>query len=293
MNVLLTGGSGFIGKNITESFLAEKYNILPPPHSKLDLLEQDSVDEYFDKNRIDLIIHCACKPGHRNAKNTEDVFYCNTKMFDNLLNNRTKWKKMIMLGSGAVYDCRNYQPKMSEEYCGKNIPVDEHGLSRYTIAKQAEAFDNIYELRLFGVFGKYEDWHIRFISNAICKTLFDLPITIKQNRKFDYIYIDDLMSILDYFIQNNPKNKVFNVTPDCSIELLELAGIVNKIAGKNLPVKISQSGLGLEYSGENTLLKKEIKDLTLTPVNQAIGELFQWYASQKKKINAELLMVDK
>jgi len=179
MKILLTGGSGFIGKNISESFLAEKYQILAPSHSELDLLEQDSVREYFDKNKIDVIIHSACKPGHRNAKDPTGIFYSNTRMFYNLLSQKNKWQKMIMLGSGAVYGCRHYKPKMSEEYCGKNIPTDEHGFSRYVMAKQAETYENIYELRLFGVFGKYEDWQIRFISNAICKTLYDLPITIR------------------------------------------------------------------------------------------------------------------
>ncbi len=293
MKILLTGGSGFIGKNIQESFLAEKYQILAPSHPELDLSDQNCVNEYFDKNKIDIIIHAACKPGHRNAKDPSNIFYANTRMFYNLLNQKDKWQKMIMLGSGAVYNCLHYQPKMTEEYFGKHIPQDEHGFSRYVIAKQAEAFDNIYELRLFGVFGKYEDWQIRFISNAICKALFGLPITIKQNRKFDYIYVDDLMPILDYFIQNNPKNKVFNVTPDNSIELVSLAEIVKEISGKNLPVKISQIGLGIEYSGDNTKIKNEIKALNYTPISEAVEQLYKWYVYQRDKINLENLLVDK
>ena len=293
MKILLTGGSGFIGKNISESFLAEKYQILAPSHSELDLLEQDSVREYFDKNKIDVIIHSACKPGHRNAKDPTGIFYSNTRMFYNLLSQKNKWQKMIMLGSGAVYGCRHYKPKMSEEYCGKNIPTDEHGFSRYVMAKQAETYENIYELRLFGVFGKYEDWQIRFISNAICKTLYDLPITIKQNRKFDYVYVDDLMPILDYFIENDTDGKVFNVTPDCSTELARLAEIVNQISGKNLPIEIQLGGLGDEYSGENTLLKSEIKNMTFAPHRKTIEELYKWYALRKKDIDKTALLVDK
>ena len=53
------------------------------------------------------------------------------------------------------------------------------------------------ELRLFGVFGRHEDYAIRFISNAICKTLFDLPITLRQNRTFSYLYVDDLGPIVE------------------------------------------------------------------------------------------------
>ena len=101
--------------------------------------------------------------------------------------------------------------------------TDEHGFFRYVSAKYIETTSNVTELRIFSIFGKYEDYAIRFISNAICKTLFDLPITIKQNRLFDYLYVDDFVPILDFFIQNKPRYKAYNVTPDHAIELLTLA----------------------------------------------------------------------
>lgn len=47
--ILLTGGSGFIGRNLRESFLASKYDISAPAHSELDLLDTQSTDEFFKK----------------------------------------------------------------------------------------------------------------------------------------------------------------------------------------------------------------------------------------------------
>jgi len=52
LNVLLTGGSGFIGRNILESFLAEKYNIVAPRHAELDLIDDDAVKHFFEKNKL-------------------------------------------------------------------------------------------------------------------------------------------------------------------------------------------------------------------------------------------------
>ena len=43
--ILLTGGSGFIGRNILESNLAEKYEIIAPRHCELDLLD----DKYISR----------------------------------------------------------------------------------------------------------------------------------------------------------------------------------------------------------------------------------------------------
>ena len=61
------------------------------------------------------------------------------------------------------------------------MPDDEHGFSRYVIAGLRPRDERVVELRPFGVFGPYEDYAIRFISNAICKTLFDLPVTLRQD----------------------------------------------------------------------------------------------------------------
>ena len=73
--VLLTGGNGFIGKNLKESFLAQKYNLLTPGSKDLNLCDEDAVARYFDEHQIDIVIHSAVKPNHRNAKDLSNIFY--------------------------------------------------------------------------------------------------------------------------------------------------------------------------------------------------------------------------
>ena len=52
--ILLTGGNGFIGRNIRESFLIEKYRILFPPSCELNLSDENSVDDYFKHMSVDI-----------------------------------------------------------------------------------------------------------------------------------------------------------------------------------------------------------------------------------------------
>ena len=214
-------------------------------------------------------------------------------MIFNLLQNQDSWGKLLNMGSGAIYDIQNHQPKMKEDFFGTYIPVDEHGYNKYIFGKLLPSLNHVYDFRIFGVFGKYEDYAIRFISNAICKSIFDLPITLRQNRKFDYLYINDLMPILEHFIENNPSQKAFNITPNQSVELLQLAEIIKNISHKNIDVEVAQTGLGIEYSGDNTLLRNEIPNLKFTAIEKSIEDLYNWYLQNKEDFNKELLLTDK
>ena len=156
-----------------------------------------------------------------------------------------------------------------------------------------ERMQNVVELRIFSIFGKYEDYAIRFISNMICKAVFDLPLTIKQNRNYGFLYVDDLMPILDYFILHDCNYASYNVTPDSGIELYKAAEKVRALSGKDLPIIVGQPGMGLGYNGSNARLHSEITDLKLTDIDEAIRQLYQWYYEQKHLINRDLLLIDK
>jgi GDP-L-fucose synthase len=290
--VLITGGRGFIGRNIIE-YMEDKYHILSPTHNELDLLDEDRVRVYLTESKIDIIIHCAVRTGHRNAKDPSGQLYHNTRMFFNLARNEDQFEKMIYLGSGSEYDNRHYKHRMKEEYFDEHIPEDEGGFSKYIISKYIEKHKNITELRIFGIFGKYEDYAIRFISNLICKAIYDLPLTMNQNRVFDYIYINDLMPILDYFIEHETKNNIYNVTPDKSVRLLDLAKKIKKISQKDIEIRVAKDGLGPEYTGDNTRLRSEMPNVSFMDIDVAIKKLYDWYSDNKDKIDKSKLLTDK
>jgi UDP-glucose 4-epimerase len=290
--VLITGGSGFIGRNLVES-LKGKYEILSPNRQELDLLDDQAIRRYFIDHHIDVVVHSATTPGHRNAKPVADLALRNQKMFFGLARNRDRYGKLIFLSSGAVYDMRHYLPNMKEEYFDTHVPVDEHGFSKYVCAKYIEEADKIVELRLFGVFGKYEDYEIRFISNAICKVIMGLPITIKQNRTFDYLYVEDLATVVDHFIMHEAQYKTYNVTSGEARDLRSLAEIVSQASGEKTEILIKEEGWGIEYSGDNSRLRESLPHLYFTPLNRSIPSLYAWYANNRHVINKALLLVDK
>ena len=55
MRILLTGGTGFIGRNLSEH-LSEAHGVLTPTHSELDLADNRAVDAWFRTHEVDAVI---------------------------------------------------------------------------------------------------------------------------------------------------------------------------------------------------------------------------------------------
>lgn len=291
--ILLTGGTGFIGRNLRESYLSEKYDIVAPSHKELDLSDTENVDKYFQQKQFDVVLHTAVKPGHRNAKDLNNLFYTNIRMFENLERHKDKYGKFINFGSGAVYDVSANNSNVTEEDIYKNIGKDDHSFCKYVVHKQIDHLDNFIDLNIFGIFGKYEDYTIRFISNACCKALFDLPITLRQNRRFSYIDVADLPCILELLIENKTQYKSYNIVPDIFVELKDLANLVKKVSKKNIEIKVAQEGYGLDYYGSNKLLKKEFPQIEFTPIEKSVAGLYHYYEQNKDLIDFNQLLRDK
>jgi len=292
--IFITGGRGFIGRNLTEG-LKKKYIIYSPQRKELDLLDSEKVKKYLRDNQFDLVIHCATWDASRNSNHDLNlVFKNNLRMFFNLVQCNKLFTRMYYFGSGAEYDKEHYLPKIKEEYFGKYIPNNDYGFSKYIMSKQTSCLNNVVDLRIFGCFGKYEDYSIRFISNAICKVIFGHPITIKQNVFFDYLYVEDLVKIMELLIEKEKLSyKHYNVCTGQTIDLLTIAQKVVGITKKKLEIKVARSGLKSEYSGDISKLMNELGKFEFTTIDKAISKLYHWYKFNKYQINSQLLLADK
>lgn len=291
MKIFLTGGAGFIGRNIIEQ-LGGTYDILAPTHAELDLTDSDAVLGFLKDNPVDAVVNAANIGGTRKQQHVFGISHINLKIFFNLVRSRKYFKRLINLGSGAEYGKQQNLARVSEDFFDTKVPSDEYGLYKYVCSKYAAEVDFITQLRLFAVFGKYEDYEIRFISNAICKALLGLPITMRQNVIFDYLFIDDFIKILDKIIRNKPSETSINVCRGEGVELLALAKKVIEEIGAGVPIHLANPGFGYEYTGDNSLMLKEIKKFDFTPIDTAIGKLVSYYRSILPTLNKKSFLTD-
>lgn len=284
MRILLTGASGFIGKNLKEG-LTKEYKILAPFHKELDILDYNRVEEYIKNKKIDVIIHSAIKGG-------DQVLEMTMRMFLSIVRNVDKVDKIIHLGSGAEYGKTRNLIKIKETDFGGFIPLDNFGLGKYLCSKLTGQNKRIINLRLFGVYGKYEDYRYTFISNSIANNLFGLSIKIRQDAIFDYLYINDLMPIIKFFVNNPATYSEYNIGPTESISLKRIAEIINKISQKKSKIVIKNKGLNFQYSADNTRLLKLIPGIEFTTYEKGIKELYDYHVKNINNLDKDVIMQD-
>ena len=56
--ILITGSSGFLGSRLA-LYYKDKYELLLPPHSELNVCREDAVMAYMEEFRPDIVVHCA------------------------------------------------------------------------------------------------------------------------------------------------------------------------------------------------------------------------------------------
>lgn len=277
-NILLTGSGGFIGKHL-KKFLSEKFNLFTPRSFQLNLLDKNAVADYVKANKINFIIHSAsCGVRISPDATIEEVAKPNIEMFKNLADLNLP---MITFGSGAEYDKSRPLHKIKEENFGENIPQDPYGYSKYAISKEIEKRDNILNLRIFGIYGSYED-KSRVTSCIINDNLAHIPILLNQNVVFDFIWIEDFCKIVEFFIENPTQEKFVNVAPTESIEIVELAKIVNDFSDFKSKIIVKKDGLNKEYTGDNSTLLKLMPDLKFTSYAEGMKKFYSLMKNQSQ-----------
>lgn len=291
--VLITGGRGFIGRNLSEVLKTLGYRVLAPSSIELNLLDECAVDSFIASKHIDVIVHGANKGGGRDTMEMKDVVHTNLRMFFNIAKHANKVEKIIQFGSGAEYGKHKPIVMVSEEEALKALPLDDYGFYKSVCSRYIEhAASNIINLRIFACYGKYEDYRYKFISNAIVKNLLGMPINIRQNVLFDYVYIDDLVNMVLWAITSDTKYKAYNITSGKGIELVTLACLINDVSEKQSEIIVDTPGMNLEYTSSNKRILEECL-VDFQPHKVAISCLYEYYACNLGSLNLDAVRGDK
>jgi len=238
MKILITGSNGYIGKSLYNK-LYKKYDITTLSRKDLDLTCFNSVNNFFENRYFDIILHCAVEGGNRLKHDTYDVLDNNLKMYYNLISHKNKFKKFIHFGSGA-------------ELFAQNTP---YGLSKHVIKESILEKNNFYNLRIFAVFDENE-LDSRFIKSNIKRYINKESIIIHDDKFMDFFYMEDLILLVEKYINNDNLNKEIECIYNNPYKLSDIANFINNLEEYKVDIIIENNN-SKNYIGEYNNLEME------------------------------------
>jgi len=260
MNILITGGKGFLAKELNYYFSKNcpKSTVIMTDRTTLDPTDYESVKNFFDEVKVDVVIHTAVQGGKRGQFENIDDFFNNISMFQNLIKFSDKFKIMFNFGSGAEFDRRFDIKERIEIDIWKSNPIDLYGLAKNLMTRKIyEMDDNVYNLRLFGCFGVNEEPQRLFRT---CHDNFSKGISanITQDKYMDYFYAQDVGRVIEYIINNH---NIWDMPRDINMcykekyRLSEYASMIKDLTNNAKDVIIKAEELAYSYTGDDFLLE--------------------------------------
>lgn len=242
--VLITGGAGFIGSNLSNFLInrnckviilddlstGNKKNI---KNKKIKFIFSDikNINELRIINKIDTIVHLAARAEILITKKDEKKYFqSNIEGLQQVLNfaSQKKINKFIFASSASIYgDTKNFKVKENftpnpKHYYAYTKYIGEEMIKKYCKYNNI----NFSILRFFNVYGANSN---AVVARFIAQYLQNKPITIYGNglQKRDFIHVKDLNEVILKIIKtSNGNNQIFNVGSGIATSILKLKKII-------------------------------------------------------------------
>lgn len=246
--VLVIGGNGFIGTNISKYLLNLGYEIysfdIHHPVKAIDGINY-LIGDFFDDvclenviSGMDVIIHSlsTVNPGNSNQRYMQGYsrdFVQTVKLCSMIVD---KPVQLIFLSSGGtVYGIQENQPILETNY---PLPINHYGSVKLCIESVIRTFNTqIHKkmriARISNPYGPGQDYSkgVGFIDAALKNTINNKTIEIWGDGEVirDYIYIDDVAGMVASLIEYDGDIDVFNVSSSEGISLNQIIESIKEL----------------------------------------------------------------
>lgn len=270
-NILITGGTGFIGSEISISLKKQGYNVVIFDNFyrntqkkkitnnnisiiKGDIRKIESLNKI--KKKFDTVIHLAAINGTKNFYSKPcEVIEVATKGIFNILDFclKKKIKNLIIASSSEVYNIPSRIPTKEDESI--KIPNVHNPRFSYSAGKiiseiaginyGKKFFNKMIIFRPHNVYGKNmgEDHVIPELIKKIKKSK-NVEIIGTGREKRSFIYIDDFISAFNLMIHKGKHLEIYNIGTSEMISINQLVGKLKQIMNKKIQIKKTNGHLG-------------------------------------------------
>jgi UDP-glucose 4-epimerase len=228
MAVMVVGGSGFIGSEVTKALVKNgidtiSCDLIQPSIAdgskwmRADILELTSIERILFEYEVDMIIHLVGLPAIEYCeKNPHFSFLLNVASVQNTLEAMRKAdvKKIIFASSAAVYGLHADEPLRETKI---TAPKSIYGYHKLIAEETIKAYNRSYGisyviLRLFNVYGGNPYSGKDVISIFIRRAIKNEPLLVKGPRKFrDFVHVNDVAKAFLASLREDVLNEVINI----------------------------------------------------------------------------------
>ncbi len=301
MNILVTGGAGFIGSHIVDALVEAGHKVvivdnfstgsLKNVNPKAKLVERDIVEplaDIFHDEKIDVVYHLAAQINVR--KSVEDAVIdakINVMGGLNILEccRKFKIKKFIFASTGgAMYGDTENIPTPEEE---KEMPVSPYGIAKCSMEKYLYYYYKVHKmpyvaLRFSNVYGPRQNSKGEAGVVAIFTAMMlagKQPVINgdgKQTR--DYVYVKDVVKANILALNKNVAG-IYNVGTGVETDVNELFQKLNKLIGTNFKEvhKESMQGEQIRSCLDASKIKKELGWKPDYDLDEGLKETVDWF----------------
>jgi GDP-L-fucose synthase len=305
--ILVTGGTGFVGKHLQEELARRGTEFVVFSQSECDLTDKLQTEVMFSKNRrADTILHLACfqAAGDFPAKNPGAQFLINNLIHLNVLE---AWRKfmpqarLIGIGSSCAYS--NEIDSLAEDNFMKGEihgSVYAYAFTKRLLYTGIQAYNDQYNLNGSylippTLFGEYDDFHIDTahvpgaliakFARAVREGIPEVEIWGDGTQIREFLYAGNFVrALLDLLPDLN--RELLNLSPGHGTSINELAAAIIDAAGYqgNLVHNLARY-VGVHAKVLNTQRLQEKYQLHLkVNLSDGIGRAVAWYMKNYEEL---------
>ena len=296
-NVLVTGGSGFVGKALKR--YRPDWDYLSS--MDCDLTDKRSVAELFSNRKPDAVIHLAAKVGgiKENSTNQSLFFYINNMINFNVQHEapNSGVKRVLSSLSTCCFPDTNSRYPLTEEdilkaepaetnYCYAYAKRNLYVQSKWCSKEYSVCYNTFTPCNVYGPHDNFDIDTGHFVSGMIRKfyhakdgDTIEFWGTGRPLRQ--HIYVEDLAQIIVKLLHDHTTDFPLIVAPAENLSIKEVIDICRKVTKKKVNIRFNNHLDGqFRKDGSNKRLLGLMRDLEFTPLEAGLLETYNWYGEQ-------------
>jgi GDP-L-fucose synthase len=305
--ILITGGEGFLGKNLKAKLKEKKYkNIIIISHKKFNLTLTHDVKKMFKKYKPQIVFHLAAAVGGIgiNKINSGKFFYENAMINLNVIHEAyiNKVEKIISTGSVSSYPMKTPLP-LKEKNLWDGYPEEinaSYGIAKRLIHSQSLSYKKQYKFKsilllLTNLYGPLDNFNPKtsHVVASLIKKFVEAKIKNKKqvvvwgNGKAtrDFCYVEDITEGLILTAEKYNLTEPLNLGSGHQVSIKKIAKIIKKLIDYKGSIKWDLSkpvGTKKRFLSIGNA-KKKIGFRVKTSIENGLEKTINWYLSEKIK----------